>query len=82
VDAPGAFVRAGGALAASMVAAISLGGRGAVGVEFKGDLGPLERLSCRVAQRGVLGELDGFDVALAASNFARLARVAAAVVAT
>ena len=79
----GAFVRAGGALAASYGGGeLPPAAEELFGVEFKGDLGPLERLSCRVAQRGVLGELDGFDVALAASNFARLARVAAAVVAT
>lgn len=78
-----AFVQAGGALV------LSYGGGDAVpglselfGVEFLGDGGPREELTCRVAQDGVFGALQSFDAALAVPNYALLSAGTATVVAT
>lgn len=77
------FVQSGGSLV------LSYGGGDAVpairelfGVEFLGDGGPRERLSCRVAQEEVLGALESFDVNLAIANYALLTTGTATVVAT
>jgi len=77
------FVQVGGALV------LSYGGGDAIpalgdlfGVEFLGDGGPRERLSCRVAQDEVLGELASFDVNLPIANYALLSTGTATVVAT
>ena len=79
----GGFLRAGGSLA------LSYGGgdthpalRELFGVDFLGDAGPRDSISCRVAQPGMLGEFDNFDAALPVPNFALFAGVAATVVAT
>ena len=52
------------------------------GVESLGDAGPSSRLSCRVAQEGVLGALQSFDERLDVPNYALLAGGGATVVAT
>jgi endo-1,4-beta-mannosidase len=52
------------------------------GVEFLGDAGPRETLSCRVAQEAALGALESFDVKLGLANFALLSPGSATVVAT
>lgn len=52
------------------------------GVEFLGDGGGRERLSCRVAQADVLGTLRSFDARLELPNFALLGTGGATVVAT
>ncbi len=52
------------------------------GIEFLGDGGPRQTLSCRVAQPDVLGALESFDVQFAIPNFALLTGGAATVVAT
>jgi len=77
------FVQAGGSLV------LSYGGgdahpaiRDIFGVEFLGDGGGRERLSCRVAQADVLGALRSFDAALELPNFALLGHGGATVVAT
>ena len=77
------FVQGGGSLV------LSYGGGDAVpgiselfGVEFLGDAGPRETLSCRVAQDDALGMLASFDVRLDVANFALLSPGAATVVAT
>jgi endo-1,4-beta-mannosidase len=78
-----AFVQGGGSLV------LSYGGgdapsaiRELFGVEPLGDAGARQRLSCRVAQDGVLGELADFDVRFAVPNFALLTADSATVVAT
>lgn len=78
-----AFVQGGGSLV------LSYGGgdahpaiREIFGVEFLGDGGGRERLSCRVAQADVLGALRSFDASLEVPNFALLGHGGATVVAT
>ena len=78
-----AFVQSGGSLL------LSYGGgdahpaiRELFGVEFRGDGGPRETLSCRVAQDDMLGDLASFDAKFAVSNFAQLSAGRATVVAT
>jgi endo-1,4-beta-mannosidase len=78
-----AFVQAGGSVV------LSYGGGDAApavrplfGVEFLGDAGPRETLSCRVAQADALGALESFDVRLAVPNYALLSAGGATVVAT
>jgi len=77
------FVQSGGSLV------LSYGGgdahpaiREIFGVEFLGDGGGRERLSCRVAQADVLGALRSFDASLEIPNFALLGHGGATVVAT
>lgn len=77
------FVQGGGSLV------LSYGGGDAVpairdlfGLEFLGDGGPREMLSCRVAQDEMLGALASFDVSLEIANFALLSAGTATVVAT
>ena len=78
-----AFVQTGGSLV------LSYGGGDTVpairelfGVEFLGDSGPRQRLSCRVAQHEALGALESFDVNLEVPNYALLSAGLATVVAT
>ena len=78
-----AFVQGGGSLL------LSYGGgdahpaiRELFGVEFRGDAGPRDTLSCRVAQDDMLGALVSFDARFAVSNFAQLSAGRATVVAT
>lgn len=78
-----AFVQRGGTLL------LSYGGgdahpaiRELFGLEFLGDGGTRETLSCRVAQADVLGALESFDARFPLSNFALLSAVGATVVAT
>jgi len=52
------------------------------GVEFLGDGGSRDRLSCRIAQPDVLGTLSSFDAALYVPSFALLGHGGATVVAT
>ncbi len=77
------FVQRGGSLV------LSYGGgdahpaiRELFGIESLGDAGASSRLSCRVAQSGVLGDIVDFDARLEVPNFARLTADTAAVVAT
>jgi beta-galactosidase len=77
------FVQGGGSLVASY------GGgdadpavRELFGVEFLGDYGSREMLSCRVAQPDALGPLASFDAKLAVPHFALLGGGGATVVAT
>ncbi len=77
------FVQGGGSLV------LSYGGgdaypaiREIFGVEFLGDGGGRERLSCRVAQADVLGALRSFDASVEIPNFALLGHGGATVVAT
>ena len=77
------FVQGGGSLL------LSYGGgdahpaiRELFGVEFLGDGGPREMLTCRVAQDDMLGALVSFDAHFAVSNFAQLSAGRATVVAT
>lgn len=79
----GAFVQQGGSLV------LSYGGgdahpaiRDLFGIEFLGDGGPRERISCRVAQADILGALESFDAALEVPNFALLSGGTATIVAT
>lgn len=78
-----AFVQAGGTLLFShgggdlpSVAA------GLFGIEFLGDGGPRETLSCRVAQVSLLGALESFDAVLSLPHFAQVSAQGATVVAT
>lgn len=78
-----AFVQAGGSLLCSY------GGgdthpaiREVFGIEFLGDGGGREELSCRVAQVDVLGSLASFDARIDIPNFALLGHGGATVVAT
>ena len=78
-----AFVQGGGSLL------LSYGGgdanaaiRELFGIEFLGDAGPRDTLSCRVAQQDVLGTLQGFDVRLDVPNYALLSGGTATIVAT
>lgn len=52
------------------------------GVEFLGDAGPAEVLSCRVAHADLLGDLESFDTEFEIPNFALLSGGGATVVAT
>ncbi len=52
------------------------------GVEFLGDSGARERVTCRVAQPDVLGPIHSFDVSLGVPNFALFGHGGATVVAT
>lgn len=52
------------------------------GVEFLGDGGPREKLSCRVAQADILGALESFDARFDLPNHALLSGGTATVVAT
>lgn len=52
------------------------------GVEFLGDAGPSETLSCRVAHDDLLGRLESFDAIFHVPNFALLSGGVATVVAT
>lgn len=77
------FVQGGGSLV------LSYGGgdahpavRDLFGVEFLGDGGGRDRVSCRVAQADLLGELRSFDASLDTPNFALLGHGGATVVAT
>jgi endo-1,4-beta-mannosidase len=79
----GTFVQSGGTLL------LSYGGgdahpasRDLFGVEFLGDGGPREELSCRVAQPDVLGALESFDARFEVPNFALLSGGTATIVAT
>lgn len=78
-----AFVQGGGSLF------VSFGGgdadasaRDLFGVDFLGDDGPRDTVSCRIAQPGMLGPLASFDAALPVEHFALLGRGDAIVVAT
>lgn len=78
-----AFVQGGGSLL------LSYGGgdahpasRDLFGVEFLGDGGPRNQLSCRIAQPDVLGALESFDVRFDVPNFALLTAGTATIVAT
>ncbi len=78
-----AFVQGGGSVV------LSYGGgdadpavREIFGVEFLGDAGPRERLSCRVAQAGVLGGLRSFDARMRLPHHATLSVRGALVIAT
>lgn len=82
-DRLAAFMQSGGAVV------MSYGGgdphpmlREVFGVEFLGDHGRRETLSCRVAQADVLGSLASFDARLEVSSFALLGHGGATVVAT
>jgi endo-1,4-beta-mannosidase len=77
------FVQSGGSLV------VTYGGgdahpatRDLFGIEFLGDSGPRDSLGCRVAQPGVVGEIESFDAALAVPHFALLGQGRATVVAT
>jgi endo-1,4-beta-mannosidase len=77
------FVQGGGSLV------LSYGGgdahpaiRELFGIESLGDAGASPRLSCRVAQEGVLGAVSDFDVRLEVPDFALLTADSAVVVAT
>jgi endo-1,4-beta-mannosidase len=77
------FVQRGGSLV------LSYGGgdahpaiRELFGIESLGDAGSTPRLSCRVAQAGVLGALADFDVRFEVPNFALVTADSATVVAT
>lgn len=77
------FVNSGGTLA------LSYGGgeahpamRDMFGIEFLGDGGARDSLTCRVAQTGVFGALRSFDVNLEVPHFALLGGADASVVAT
>ena len=77
------FVQGGGSLL------LSYGGgdansaiRDIFGIEFLGDAGPRDTLSCRVAQQDVLGTLEGFDARLDVPNYALLSGGTATIVAT
>jgi hypothetical protein len=79
----GEFVQGGGSIV------VSYGGGEAqasmselFGVEFRGDAGHRDVLSCRLAQPGVLGDLESFDASLAVPHFAHLAPGRGSVVAT
>ncbi len=77
------FLHAGGALALSYGGGDMHPAHGELfGVEFLGDGGPRDSVSCRVAQSGLLGALSSFDAPLAVSNFAQLSCGTATVVAT
>jgi endo-1,4-beta-mannosidase len=52
------------------------------GVEFLGDGGPRQTMSCRVAQADILGALESFDARFDIPNYALLGSGAATVVAT
>lgn len=52
------------------------------GVEFLGDAGPSEAMSCRVAHADILGALESFDVDFEVPNYALLTGGGATVVAT
>jgi endo-1,4-beta-mannosidase len=68
-----AFVQAGGSLILSYGGGDAVPGlRDLFGVEFLGDGGPRESLSCRVAQEEILGALDSFDAHLPVPNYALL----------
>lgn len=78
-----AFVQAGGTLL------YSYGGgdaptavRDLFGVEFLGDGGPRQTLSCRVAQSDVVGDLESFDAVFDVPNYALVGSGVATVVAT
>lgn len=82
-EALSAFVQRGGTLM------LSYGGgdahpaiRELFGMEFLGDGGPRETLSCRVAQADILGAIEGFDADFAVANYALLSGAGATVVAT
>lgn len=77
------FVQGGGSIV------LSYGGgdahravRDLFGVEFLGDGGGRESVTCRVAQADVLGSLRSFDATMETSNFALLGHGGATVVAT
>ncbi|NTU72265.1 MAG: cellulase family glycosylhydrolase [Coriobacteriia bacterium] len=77
------FVQAGGALVLSYGGGDAHPGiRELFGVEFRGDDGPRELFSCRVAHADVLGALESFDARFAVSNFAQLGGGSATIVAT
>jgi len=78
-----AFVQSGGTVL------LSYGGgdahpaiRDLFGLEFLGDGGPRQTLSCRIAQPEVLGDLGSFDALLDVPNYALLSSQSATVVAT
>jgi endo-1,4-beta-mannosidase len=82
-DALSAFVQRGGTIM------LSYGGgdahpaiRELFGMEFLGDGGPRETLSCRVAQADILGAIEGFDAHFPVANYALLSGAGATVVAT
>ena len=78
-----AFVQSGGSLVLSFGGGDAVPGlRALFGVEFLGDAGPRETISCRVAQDEALGALTSFDVKLPVANYALLSAVTATVVAT
>ncbi len=78
-----AFVQAGGSLVLSYGGGDAHAGiRDLFGVEFRGDAGPGEVLSCRVAQDDMLGALTSFDAHFDVSNFALLSGATATIVAT
>lgn len=77
------FVQAGGTLL------MSYGGgdtdpaaRDLFGIEFLGEAGPRDEMTCRVAQPGVLGELRDADVPFELHSYALVSAKTAAVVAT
>lgn len=79
----GTFVRQGGTVVASSGGPVppSLL-RDVFGLETLGDGGPRSTLSVRVAQPGVLGELESFDAALPLPSFSLLAPITATVLVT
>ena len=78
-----AFVQDGGSVVLSYGGGDTVPGiRELFGVEFLGDAGPRETLSCRVAQEAALGALASFDVRLPIANYALVSPGAATVVAT
>jgi beta-galactosidase len=77
------FVQAGGSLVLSYGGGDSVPAiRDLFGLEFLGDGGPRQTLSCRVAQEEMLGGLESFDVRLEVANYALLSAGRAMVVAT
>lgn len=78
-----AFVQGGGSVVMSYGGGdADRGVREVFGVEFLGDGGARETLVCRVAQPGVLGELEAFDARLDLPAYALLGHGDATVVAT
>lgn len=77
------FVQGGGSLICSYGGGdIDAAARELFGVEFLGDDGPRSRLSCRVAQPDLLGQLVSFDATLETPSFALLGQAGATIVAT
>ena len=77
------FVQSGGTLVYSYGGGeLPEAARDLFGVEFQGDGGHRDTLSCRVAQQGVIPGVESFDVSLEMAHFAQLGAGRASVVAT